>query len=145
MKKKSKKIKIKASNKNWRQLYDISKRFIGLTSATKKETLDVLLAIEEIFVNISKYAYPSGVEGFVWIEMTYTEEIREVIIIFEDYGVPFDPTVRKKPNLKIPYKDKKIGGLGIHMVKNLMDCMTYKHLGNKNYLKIGKKLKSGGE
>ena len=145
MKKRSKKIKIKASNKNWRQLYDISKRFIGLTSATKKETLDVLLAIEEIFVNISKYAYPSGVEGFVWIEMTYTEEIREVIIIFEDYGVPFDPTARKKPNLKIPYKDKKIGGLGIHMVKNLMDCMTYKHLGNKNYLKIGKKLKSGGE
>lgn len=145
MRKKSEKIKIKASKRNWNQLYNISKRFISLTSATRKETLDVLLAIEEIFVNISKYAYPDKVEGFVWIEMTYIEEIRKVIIIFEDYGIPFDPTARKKPNLKIPYKEKKIGGLGIHMVKNLMDCMTYQHLGNKNCLKIGKKLKSGGE
>ncbi len=145
MKERSKKIKIKALRKNWYQLYDISKKFISLTSATKKETLDVLLAIEEIFVNISKYAYPAGFEGFVWIEMIYTEKIKEIIIIFEDNGVPFDPTARKNPNLKIPYKEKKIGGLGIHMVKNLMDCMTYKYLGNKNHLKIGKKLKSGGE
>lgn len=143
MKKRSQKIKVKASRENWRQIYDISKRFISLTSATKKETLDVLLAIEEIFVNISKYAYPAGVGGFVWIEMIYTEEIREVIVIFEDCGVPFDPTARKKPNLKIPCKEKKIGGLGIHMVKNLMDCMTYKHLGDKNHLEIGKKLQSG--
>ena len=141
--KKSKKIKIKASKQNWHQLYDVSKKFISLTVATKKETSDVLLAIEEIFVNISKYAYPAGVEGFVWIEMTYAEEIREVTVIFEDCGVPFDPTARKSPNLKTPYKEKKLGGLGIHMVKNLMDCMTYKHIGNKNYLKIEKKLKSG--
>ena len=82
MEKRSQKIKIKASRENWHQLYDISKKFICLTSATKKEILAILTAIEEIFVNISKYAYPAGVKGFIWIEMTYIEKIREIIIIF---------------------------------------------------------------
>ena len=141
---KSEKIKVKAINKSWQEVYNRSKGFLSSLGAEKKDILDMLLSIEEIFVNIYSYAYPHS-EGYVWIEIDYVANRNKVTILFEDEGVPFDPTARKNPDITLCAEKRKIGGLGIYMVKKLTDCMVYEYKDKKNRLKIGKKLKIGGE
>ena len=142
--KKSKKISVPASSKSWQEVYGSSKEFLNSLGAEKKDILDVLLSIEEIFVNIYKYAYPNS-SGDVLINIDYICPENNLIVLFEDEGIPFDPTSKADPDITLPAEKRKIGGLGIYMVKKQTDLMDYEYKGNKNRLKIHKKLKTGGE
>jgi len=135
----SKKINVLANAKNWQKLYIEIKKFMSTISLRKKDISDVLLSSEEIFVNISNYAYPSK-EGYVFINIKYSPQNNFVSILFEDSGTPFDPIKKANPNIKAPLKDRKIGGLGIYMVKRLMDNIEYQYKNGKNILLITKKL-----
>ena len=96
---------------------------------------EIIIAIEEIFTNIAQYAYPPDQEGDVAIYTSFDEQI---VIRFEDSGQPFDPLKRKGPDLDTPLMERKIGGLGIHFVKNLMDKVEYEYTDKKNVLTISK-------
>ena len=88
------------------------------------------IAVEEIFVNITNYAYKPA-KGNVTICISTGEE---TIIRFEDMGKPYNPLEQAAPDLDKPLKERKIGGLGIFLAKQLMDEVVYTHADNKNIL-----------
>jgi len=100
---------------------------------------EILIAAEEIFVNIATYAYKPAEEGYVKLTVS-VENKAKVIIQFEDSGLPFNPLEVKTPDLDAPITERKIGGLGIHYVRNLMDEVRYLYADGMNSLTISKKL-----
>ncbi len=95
---------------------------------------NIQLIAEEIFVNISSYAYPQkSVDNNCTIEISYIEGV--VTLIFKDRGVNFNPlnaTVDKKSDIDL----SNPGGLGIYMVKNLSKEVSYTRIDGENILKI---------
>jgi anti-sigma regulatory factor (Ser/Thr protein kinase) len=95
------------------------------------------IAVDEVFSNISHYAYYSGV-GFVTVRICVGSEIT---IEFEDSGIAYDPTSARDPDITLPAEEREIGGLGLFLVKNLMDSVEYQRDGDKNILTIRKKVR----
>jgi sigma-B regulation protein RsbU (phosphoserine phosphatase) len=96
------------------------------------------LAMEEAVVNVMKYAYPVGTLGDIDIE-AQADDVRLRFTI-TDSGKPFDPTARKEVDTTLSAEERPIGGLGIHLVRQIMDSMNYERLGDKNVLTLRKKL-----
>ena len=101
-------------------------------------TMSLNLAMEEAVVNVMDYAYPEGQQGNVEIEaMTDGEWLTFVI---SDSGVPFDPTTKEDADTTLSAEECPIGGLGIFLVRQLMDVIQYQRDGDKNVLTLRKKL-----
>lgn len=103
---------------------------------TIKQKLSILVAVEELFVNVASYAYGDG-EGTAEVIVDYDEN--GVIITIIDSGVEFDPVSKEDPDVDASAEDRPIGGLGIFMVKKSMDDMKYERTDGKNILTIYKK------
>ena len=95
------------------------------------------LALEEAVSNVMLYAYPEGSQGVVDIEAAVRDD--RIDFSVSDSGVPFDPTAAADPDLAADLKDRPIGGLGIFLVKRIMDEVTYTRKGDKNILSMTKK------
>lgn len=93
------------------------------------------IVIEELFVNIANYAYENGGE----VEIKVEAKMNEISITFIDSGMKFDPLEIDDPNIDAKAEERRIGGLGIFMVKNMMDDIKYKFENNQNILTIVKK------
>ena len=93
------------------------------------------IAVEELFVNIAHYAYASG-HGDAEISVTIGNDPREAFIELRDRGIPFDPLERTDPDVTLPAEKRKIGGLGIYMVKQSMDHVFYRRENGENILTI---------
>lgn len=96
------------------------------------------LALEEALVNVMMYAYPEGTKG----EVTLAAKVENGMIQFEmrDQGVPFNPLQQKEADLDVPLEERQIGGLGIHLIKEIMDELGYVHEMDHNILKMNKKI-----
>ena len=105
----------------------------------KKIQLQIRLAIEEIFVNISSYAYHPE-EGEAEIRCEVLDDPMRVIIQFLDGGTPFDPLAREDADTSEEALMAREGGLGILLVKDMMDDVQYTYEDGKNILTIVKKL-----
>jgi anti-sigma regulatory factor (Ser/Thr protein kinase) len=92
------------------------------------------IAVDEIFTNISNYAYQNET-GTAVIRIAVDDA---VVIEFEDNGVPYDPTGEAEPDVTRPADEREPGGLGIFMAKNLMDTVEYRREGVKNILTLKK-------
>ena len=101
-------------------------------------SMSINLAIEEAVVNVMSYAYPPGTEGNVTIEAMANEV--QLKIIITDSGKPFDPTTKEKIDTTLPAEERMIGGLGIHLVREIMDSINYERTNGKNVLTLRKKL-----
>lgn len=99
----------------------------------------IMIAVEEIFVNIFSYAYPPK-EGMATIRMQIegTPAVAQIEMI--DQGVPYDPLQREDPDITLSAQERGIGGLGIFMVKQTMDEVSYRYENNSNILTIKKAL-----
>ena len=107
------------------------------SGASAKEIMKLDLAVEEIFVNIAKYAY--GAEtGKVTISVSVSD--REATIEFRDSGVPFNPLEKADPDVTLSAEERNIGGLGIYLVKKNTDGVTYQYQDNQNVLTLKKLL-----
>ncbi|MBU5434060.1 ATP-binding protein [Pseudoflavonifractor sp. MSJ-37] len=106
---------------------------------SSKTQMEIELAVEEIFVNIASYAYPPGT-GEAEIQVEAGGDPPSVTIRFLDSGKPFDPLARPEVDVTASAESRRIGGLGIHLVKRLMDQTTYAHEDGKNILTIRKTL-----
>ena len=96
------------------------------------------LALEEAVTNVIQYAYPEGSDGLVDIEAIIREDQLDFIIT--DSGRAFDPTAKPEVDITAGVEERPIGGLGIHLVKHIMDSVTYKRVDRKNILTMIKKL-----
>ena len=99
----------------------------------------VCVAIEEVFVNVARYAY-SGGEGEVTLGIGFDSLSREISFIMTDKGTPFDPLKKPDPDITLSADEREIGGLGIFIAKKTMDSIAYAYENGKNVLKMIKKI-----
>ena len=97
------------------------------------------LAVEEIFVNIASYAYRPDV-GEAEIRVEVNEDPLRVVVQFLDHGKPFDPLAKEDADTSPEAIERRLGGLGILLVKRSMDAVTYAYENGRNILTIEKKL-----
>jgi anti-sigma regulatory factor (Ser/Thr protein kinase) len=98
------------------------------------------LAIEEHLTNILSYGFSDSAEHVIKLDTNVLAGA--MVIEVTDDGRPFDPTKHPEPNLTIPAEKRKIGGLGIHMIRQAMDSLEYKRVGDRNILLMRKRLGS---
>ena len=101
-------------------------------------TMQINLAIEEAVVNVMNYAYPEGTKGDITIETKANNN--EVFFIISDTGKPFDPTAKAEVDITLSAEDRAIGGLGIHLIRQIMDNINYERVDGHNILTLMKKL-----
>ena len=103
------------------------------------ETLNMTinLALEEAVTNVMLYAYP-GEKGKVLIEAEKTPQ--RITFVISDSGIPFDPTQNPEADITLSAEERAIGGLGIHLVRQIMDDIRYERKDNQNILTLVKTL-----
>lgn len=111
--------------------------------ASRKETDRLLLAVEEIFVNIADYAYVDG-RGDVTVKVRRTDNA-QMEITFSDSGVPYDPLEKPDPDTHLAAEKRQEGGLGILLAKNMMDEMEYERRDGRNILTMKKRFMAAKE
>ena len=104
-----------------------------------KTQMQIDLAVEEIFINIASYAY-NPETGNTTVRVEVDKEIPAVKITFIDHGVPYDPLAKADPDITLAAEDRRIGGLGIFLVKKNMDDIKYEYVNGSNILTIVKDL-----
>ena len=100
------------------------------------------LVVEEVLVNVCTYAYPKGRKGQVTVKCKLSTDKDMAIITLIDSGVAFDTALASLPSLTLPISSRSVGGLGIHMVRRLMDKVLYSRENGKNILILEKRVSS---
>ena len=123
---------------------DLMAQFIEETGEELELDMELLmnlnLGLEEMVSNIIFYAYPQGTEGT--IELATESDGKELTFFLSDQGREFDPTLKADPDLEINPAERAIGGMGIYIVKNIMDYVSYQRLEGKNLLTMKKGITS---
>lgn len=135
-----KELDIKATIENLEQVLSYVDEQLDAAGCTAKVKLQIDIAVEEIFVNIAHYAYHPEI-GTATIRVEIEEEPLAVTMTFIDQGVPYDPLAKEDPDIKLPAEERRIGGLGIFMVKKSMDDVKYEYRDGSNILTLKKGLK----
>lgn len=102
-----------------------------------KKVMQISVAIEEMFINIAHYAYPSG-NGTVRYSIEHDGNC--VTFRLADNGIPFNPLAMPDPDITLSARERKIGGLGIYMMKKTMDEAVYEYCSGENILIMKKSL-----
>ena len=134
-----KELRIAALKECLNQVLDFVNEELDQLDCSPKARMLIDIAVEEMFVNIASYAYGPE-EGDAEILLRSDPAENEVEIEMRDSGVPFDPLQKPDPDVTLPASQRKIGGLGIFMVKKSMDSMTYEYRDGQNRLSFRKKL-----
>lgn len=98
------------------------------------DALDLL--VEEIFMNIARHAYPEGTSGVVTAAYTVAAP-GELAVEFSDQGVAFDPLTVSPPDLADDLNQRRVGGLGVFLLKELADSLSYRREQGWNRLTLG--------
>ena len=103
---------------------------------TVRQTISIVL--DEMLNNAISYAYQGEKEKD--IEVGFELSGSRLVLTIKDSGVPFNPFARKTPDTTLSIEEREIGGLGIHMVRNMMDEVSYQRQINKNVVTLVKHL-----
>ena len=104
-----------------------------------KQQMAISVAMEELFVNVARYAYGDG-EGDLTLGIGFDVQSREVTFQMIDQGVPFDPLKKADPDITLSAEAREIGGLGILIAKKTMDTLAYAYENGENILTMSKKI-----
>ena len=135
-------LRVKSKTENLSEIRDfvsINARDAGIPEAIVE---NIILSVDEACTNIIKHAYKSSPEGEIIIKIDYDEEKFTVTII--DYGKSFDPDRVPLPDLQKYYREHRVGGLGMYLMKSLMDDVKYSSVpGKYNQVLLSKNISSG--
>lgn len=99
-------------------------------------TMNINLALEEAVANIIMYAYPPQEQHTILLKVTATE--KQLIFLLTDKGASFDPTQVEDADIALPIEERPIGGLGIFLIRSIMNEISYQRINNENRLIIKK-------
>jgi sigma-B regulation protein RsbU (phosphoserine phosphatase) len=133
-----KKLEIRASLENLDMVLNFINTELEQRGCPQDIQGKIEVAVEEVFVNIVNYAYSPGVGDAV----IFISAADKTVIRFEDTGKPYNPLDKPEPDLDKPLMERDIGGLGVFLVKKLMDNVEYTRIENKNVLVMTKELRS---
>jgi anti-sigma regulatory factor (Ser/Thr protein kinase) len=110
--------------------------YIAGLAIGEEDRLKIELALHEICVNIAMYAYPKGQSGDMAVRIWRDDG--SLVVEVRDRGVPFNPVLKKNPDLLIKLRRGDPGGLGIYLVRTMMDGLSYRRSGGQNILTVRK-------
>ena len=102
-------------------------------------TFNLNLVLEEAVVNIINYAYPKEEHQFIYISAKRYEN--SIVIVLTDSGKEFDPTLAPEADITLSAQEREIGGLGIFLIRHIMNEVKYERIDGKNILTMEKKLR----
>lgn len=135
-----KEITLEARIENLPTLIGFVDEFLEEHECSMKAQMQIDVAVDEIFTNISSYAYPQSV-GNATLTISMDDSSTKAEITFIDSGIPYNPLEKEDPDVTLSAEERQIGGLGIFMVKKSMDEIDYEYKDGHNILKIGKHIK----
>lgn len=132
-------ITVPAHDEDPTPVIEFVEKQLELHECPDKALFQIEIAIEEIFVNIVNYAELTADED-VEIRCEVLDNPLRVVVQFLDNGIPFDPLAKEDPDTSVEALERNEGGLGIFMIKQMMDSVSYTYEGGKNTLTILKNL-----
>ena len=136
---KGKELTVDATDENLQKVLAFVDQELKAVGCSEKTQMQIDVAVEELFVNIAHYAYaPETGSANIWVKTQ--PEPKSISITFLDRGVPYNPLDKPDPDVTLSAEERKIGGLGIYMVKKSMDNVLYEHRDGQNVLTIVKSL-----
>jgi len=96
------------------------------------------VALDEVLSNIVKAGFEPGSAGRIDVSFELAGPVLEIVVGYN--GAPFDPLARKDPDTRASLDDRAVGGLGIYLVKKLMDEVVYERVGGDNRLRMTKRI-----
>lgn len=119
------------------EVLDFVSEIIDAHGTTPQTRTQLRIVMEELYVNIAHYAYPSG-NGWAEIRGSIEDDVATFTLI--DAGTPYDPLAKPDPDVTLSGEEREIGGLGIYMVKTMVDDVEYVYADGCNQLTIRKRL-----
>nr|WP_202017339.1 ATP-binding protein [Blautia obeum] len=113
--------------------------FLDQIACPMKSRIQINIVIDEIFGNICHYAYKDSI-GAVTVRVESGNTPKAVFLTFTDNGIPYNPLDTEDPDITLSSEERKIGGLGIYLVKKNMDEMKYEYVNQQNRLWMEKRL-----
>ncbi len=133
---------LEATMENWDAVMRFLECELQKAGCSARGKTSIEIAAEEIYTNIVKYAYPDDA-GTVTISLSLHEGTGDgpgyVRIVFTDEGIPYDPLSREAPDITLPAEERTSGGLGIHMIRNMVDRVHYEYIDGHNVLTMENK------
>ena len=114
-------------------------RTLEFYACPMKIQIAICVAMEEMFVNVARYAYGNG-DGNVTLSVCFEEESRAVTFRLTDKGTPFDFLKKSDPDITLSAQEREFGGLGIFIAKKMMDKINYAYENGENILTMSKKI-----
>lgn len=128
-----------SSAANTSPLIDFINSELEAAECSMKAQTQIDIAIDEIFSNISKFAYESE-PGPVTVTIETDSATRLATVRFIDKGKPYNPLLAQDPDITLSAEDRQIGGLGIYLVKKTMNDVRYEYNDSQNILTITKNI-----
>jgi serine/threonine-protein kinase RsbW len=91
-----------------------------------------ILALDEALTNVMTHAFSDGLRHGIEVQVAFRDGALTATV--SDDGVPFDPLSQPAPDIHAPLEDRKIGGLGIHLIRSMMDAVEYRRTNSRNHL-----------
>ena len=132
-------LNIEAIEENLEQVMAFVDERLEAVGCSMKAQMQIDVAVEEIFINIAKYAYHPE-KGNAVVRVEVSDDPVQVAITFVDHGKPYDPLAKEDPDVTLGAEERPIGGLGIFMVKQTMDDVKYEYKDGSNIVTLIKNL-----
>lgn len=100
------------------------------------------VALDEVLANVATYAYQGEDRCYIDVRLSFDSD--SIVAEIEDDGIAFDPLEAAEPDTTLPLEERPVGGLGIHLVRQLMDEVVYRRDGGRNRLTLVKYRACGG-
>ena len=120
------------------KLYEFVEEIGNEFSLTPDVVFNLNLVLEEAVVNVINYAYPKEEHQFIYLSATLHEAT--IVLILTDTGKEFDPTMAPDVDITLSADEREIGGLGIFLIRQIMNEVKYERIDGKNVLTLEKKL-----
>ena len=138
---KTQKLQIKSRTENLSVIRDFVSKSASEAGFSNDVIENIILAVDEACTNIIKHAYKSYPEGEMIIKTKFTNS--RFVVSITDYGISFEPAKVPEPDLQKYYRQKRVGGLGMYLMKTLVDDVKYVSIpGKYNEVMLSKNLKS---
>ena len=125
-------LKKEALRDNLEELFAFVEQALTNLNMPAPDRNKMMMALDEVMTNVVLYAYPEDQRGTVGISIFRNDNTITAEIV--DHGKPFDPTAHPAPDITLPIEQRPIGGLGIHLMRNLVTSLRYYREQGENHL-----------
>ena len=131
-------IRLRNQSKDGIALREFASRFCRQRQLPADERARLLVILDELFTNVVSYGYSEAAQGLIEVALALDGD--KLVIEFVDDGARFDPLTSPAADLSLSVEDRPIGGIGITIVRALVDEIGYAWQGNRNHLKLSRRI-----